>query len=108
MSIKASWAYGGAATSVHIRCFLGRLHGCWYCHCFSSMTSQYKSDTIALEQPLSYFSRQSQEENKGIVILLKASPHQIYSVAALVHIINKVQTTEYCIFIPIHVIILMS
>lgn len=59
------------------------------------MTSQYKSDTTALEQPLSYSSRQSQDENKDILILLKASPHQIYSVAALVHTINKVQTKEY-------------
>lgn len=95
MSIKASWAYGGSSTSVHIRCFLGRLHGCWYCPCFSSLIAQYKSDTTALEQPLSYFSRQSQEENKDILILLKASPHQIYSIAALVHTINKVQTKEY-------------
>lgn len=76
--------------------------------CFSSMTSQYKCDKTASEQPLGYFSRQSQEENEGILILLKASPHQIYSIAALVHIINKVQTKEYCIFIHIHVIILMS
>lgn len=102
MSIKASWAYGGPSMLVHTWSFLCRLLGCWCWRCFPSMTSQCKSDKTAWDNISATFLGSHNKNTRHInTIEGPASP-------ALVRIINKAQTKEYCILIYIHVIILVG